>query len=86
MVTVLEGIRLSVDPAAVGPGTSMRTMTVPNSASRAPANENWPPVKLRSVGDGLALAKVIVRVLVRRALISDGILVGDSCENRSRAG
>ncbi len=60
-------------------------MTVPNSACATPANENWPVVNLRSVGAGASLARTLVRVLVRRALISDGILIGDPCEQRSQA-
>jgi len=53
----------------------------------APANDNWPIVELVPVGDGTALARALVRVLVRRALISEGVFpVGDGCSNRRRAG
>ncbi len=39
-----------------------------------PANDNWPIVNLRRVGDGQAVARALLRVLVRRALISEGII------------
>ena len=48
------------------------------------ANENWPIVKLRPVGESSALARVLVRVLVRRALIVEGII--PQCENHAKAG
>jgi len=38
------------------------------------ANDNWPIVNLRRVGDGQAVARTLLRVLVRRALISEGII------------
>lgn len=53
----------------------------------APANDNWPLVELVPVGDGTALARALVRVLVRRALIREGVFsVGDDCSDRKRAG
>ena len=53
----------------------------------APVNDNWPLVELVPVGDGTALARALVRVLVRRALISAGVFsVGDDCSARRRAG
>jgi hypothetical protein len=53
----------------------------------APANENWPIVELVAVGDGEALARALVRVLVRRALISEGVFtVDDDCSDQRRAG
>lgn len=42
-----------------------------------PANANWPIVELHATGDGAALARVLVRVLVRRALIAEGVLRGE---------
>ncbi len=57
-------------------------MSVPRSA-----NDNWPIVKLRAVGDGRALAKALVQVLVRRALISEGVIPSaEHCEIDTRAG
>jgi hypothetical protein len=56
-------------------------------AGIAPANENWPIVELVAVGDGEALARALVRVLVRRALISEGVFtIGDDCSDQRRAG
>lgn len=58
-----------------------------SSPGRAPANENWPIVELVPVGDGAALARALVRVLVRRALISEGVFsVGEGCSDQKHAG
>ena len=61
-------------------------MTLPHSAGSEPANENWPIVRLHSVGDGRALAKVLVRVLVRRALLEEGIVPDVSKLHEASAG
>ena len=45
---------------------------MPDSAT--PQNDNWPVVNLRPVGDGRAVMRVLLHVLVRRALISEGII------------
>jgi hypothetical protein len=37
-------------------------------------NGNWPVVSLRLVGDGRAVARALLRILVRRALISEGMI------------
>lgn len=47
---------------------------MPKSATLDPANENWPIVNLRPVGDGRAVTRALLRILVRRALISEGII------------
>lgn len=66
--------------AAIAPAEISPTVT-------APANENWPIVTLVPVGDGVALARVLVRVLVRRALISEGVFsVDDGCDDQTCAG
>ena len=53
----------------------------------SPANDNWPIVKLVPVGDGVALARTLVRVLVRRALINEGVFsVDGGCDDQTRAG
>jgi hypothetical protein len=44
---------------------------VPNSADE-PAS--WPIVNLQRVGDGRAVERALLRALVRRALISEGII------------
>ncbi len=49
-------------------------MPVPDAATLKPASNNWPIVKLRAVGDGRAVSRALLRVLVRRALISEGII------------
>ena len=50
-------------------------------------NPNLPIVRLHAVGDGRALARVLVEVLVRRALISEGIIrAGADCEIHDLAG
>lgn len=50
-------------------------------------NENWPIVELVAVGNGRDLARTLVRVLVRRALIGEGVFsVGDGCDDQTRAG
>jgi hypothetical protein len=46
---------------------------VPNSADE-PANSSWPIVNLQRVGDGRAVERALLRALVRRALISEGII------------
>jgi len=52
----------------------------------APANDNWPIVVLAPAGDGTALARALVRVLVRRALISEGVFsVANACDEQTRA-
>ena len=62
-------------------------MTVPESASIEPANDNSPILKLRYVGDGDAVAQVLARILVRRALVAEGILKAPAhCKDRKRAG
>jgi hypothetical protein len=62
-------------------------MTVPDLAGVKPANTNasrfvetWP------VGDPLAFARLLARVLVRRALIDGGMIPEPRCENLRRAG
>lgn len=58
-----------------------------SSTNSAPANDNWPVVELVPAGDGTALARALVRVLVRRALISEGAFsVGGGCDDQQRAG
>jgi hypothetical protein len=53
----------------------------------AAANENWPIVALVPAGGGVALARALVRVLVRRALINEGVFsVEDGCDDQRRAG
>lgn len=53
----------------------------------APANENWPIVECVAVGNGVGLARTLVRVLVRRALLAEGVFsVGDSCDDQTLAG
>jgi hypothetical protein len=45
------------------------------------ANSDWPIVKLRPIGDGCGLVRVLVEVLVRRALINNGVIRdSDTCE------
>jgi hypothetical protein len=61
-------------------------VTVPNSASVEAANENWPIVRLRYVGDGHAVAEVLTRILVRRALVAEGILKPAEVRNQKRTG
>jgi hypothetical protein len=62
-------------------------MTLPHRAGVEPANENWPIVRLRPIGDGAVLAKTIVRVLVRRALVAEGIVPGrEHCGTTTRTG
>ena len=52
-----------------------------------PSNENWPILELRPTGNGTALARMLVRVLVHRALIHEGaICVADDCTKPTRAG
>jgi hypothetical protein len=48
---------------------------------------HWPIVKLQAIGDGEAVTKTLVRVLVRRALISAGIIPSsEDCEIQTPAG
>jgi len=58
-----------------------------SSLGIAPANDNWPLVEIVPVGDGTALARALVRVLVRRALTSEGVFSVDAgCSDQRRAG
>jgi len=50
-----------VEPAEISP------------AGLASANENWPIVELVPSGDDAILARTLMRVLARRALISEGV-------------
>jgi hypothetical protein len=68
----------------------MKTAAAPAEISPPriePANENWPIVELVAVGDGVALARALVRVLVRRALITEGVFsAGDGCDDQTCTG
>ncbi len=60
---------------------------MPHVASRTPANSNSPLLELTHVGDGRALYRALARVIVRRELISMGILNGsDRCDDTRAAG
>jgi hypothetical protein len=59
----------------------------PMPVHAGPSNENWPILELRPTGNGAALARMLVRVLVRRALIQEGIIrIANDCTNPTRAG
>jgi hypothetical protein len=50
-------------------------------------SSNWPSVRLRHVGDGREVARVLIDILVRRALIAKGVIRGgDDCEISDSAG
>lgn len=57
--------------------------TIPVQAHSA-ANANWPRVHLHSIGDGRALARAVIEVLVRRALIEEGVIAtNEPCASSS---
>lgn len=62
-------------------------MTVPTSAASKAANDNLPVVRLTPLGDPKPLARTLLRVLVRRALISEGVIANvEHCDDQHRAG
>ena len=60
--------------------------SVPKIASRTPANGNA-FVELRHVGNGPEVYRALARVIVRRELISAGVIANvDRCEESQLAG
>jgi hypothetical protein len=63
------------------------TARVPQIAGRTPANTNGPKLALKRVGDGRAVYRALAHVIVRRELISMGILNdSDRCDETRAAG
>lgn len=50
-------------------------------------NASWPILELRPISNGTALVRMLMRVLVRRALIQEGVIrIADDCTSPTRAG
>ena len=63
------------------------TSPLPNVATSARLVEDRPVLALRAVGDGRAFIRAIARVIVRRELISAGLIADpDACSIVSQAG
>ncbi len=62
-------------------------MPVPHVAGGRAADSNGPLLELEHIGNGRAFHRALARVLVRRELISMGILNDpDRCEDTRHAG
>jgi hypothetical protein len=60
---------------------------VPNIADPAKRDDELPVIELRPVGDGRAFCRALARNIVRRELISAGLIADpDRCEPEALAG